>query len=147
MAHVTMKPADEPEVARLVIGKRLVHVEHLDHQWNFILDAGTVLSADSEWRLLDQGRVRVTAQDDGQWFGLASPVCAATVVQNTLAGRVIRSASVAMGDLTLDFGDGLALQALQLSSGYEAWHLFDKGTAIHCLGGGDLAIEVIAPAS
>lgn len=145
-AIVTMTPPDQHDVATLLVGKNLEHVEHLDYQWEFVLSGGTVISAESEWRLVDNGRIRVTSGDDGHLFGLGSPVAAASVVLEAVGGRTICTVTVALGDLNLDFGDGLALQVLQLSSGYEAWHVFDKDTTIHCLGGGDLAIEVPAPA-
>ncbi|WP_162917406.1 DUF6188 family protein [Dongia deserti] len=45
------------------------------------------------------------------------------------------------GDLTLSFGDDLLLEALNMSSGYEAWQLIraEGGTSI-CMVGGGLAI-------
>jgi len=91
------------------------------------------------------GRVTVSSEDDGLPLGLREAVDAGSELASALEGRTVVAAGVsaATGDLTLDFGDALELQLLQLSAIRDAWTLdVPNGQApapAVCLGGGQVA--------
>jgi len=142
-------PTEDPDgfVSRLV-GRSVNAFVRLDWTWFLECTEGWCVATESAWRLLDSSGVTVTDLDHDQRFGLPVPVDAAQVVSERLSGRVIRTSSIVRpaGDLVLDFGEGLVLQCLVNSSGYDSWRLSGSGVDLHCLGGGRIcASEPIDP--
>ena len=74
-------------------------------------------------------------------FGLPAPIDAAEKVLVHAMGQNVVQVMIerTTGDLYIEFAHGYTLQLLQMSSGYEAWHLFIDGAATHCIGDGDIA--------
>ena len=63
--------------AKKMIGERLKSVKKLDYDWDFRFDAGSSLMFQSVWRLVSDAAIEVTSEDDGQQFGLKTPIDAA----------------------------------------------------------------------
>jgi len=144
---VPLAPAQSNELDAVVgplRGRVLRKVEHAG-AWRLRFTGGIHLSSRSAWRLLVGGRVTVSSEDDGLPLGLREAVDAGSELASALEGRTVVAAGVsaATGDLTLDFGDALELQLLQLSAIRDAWTLdVPNGLApapAVCLGGGQVA--------
>jgi hypothetical protein len=125
---------------RPLVGNELVSVETLDHSWFVRFGAGITVATESLWRLIADGRIVVTSEDHGHQFGLPGPVDAAVALLSSVRGRRVTAAGIApsSGDLTIDFGEGMQLQFLQTSVGYESWRLSTDGTETICAGGGEI---------
>jgi hypothetical protein len=85
----------------------------------------------------------VSADDDGQKFGLPQPINAAAEVTGLIGGCLTRSVTIRPGvlDLLIEFEGVHTLEVLPLSSGYEAWEVdrpADRSRVI-AVGGGELA--------
>ena len=83
-----------------------------------------------------------TSLDDGQQFGRPAPVDAIAELSDALASEQLSQITLQDGtsDLILHFGK-LSFEAINSSSGYEAWQLSGPGTfLVVALGGGSLAV-------
>ena len=129
-----------PSPLASLAGSRLVEVE-VETGWWFRFEPTFTLHVECNWRLTDQERILVTNEDNGQVFGLPSPVNASEGVAHAVGnGRVteIELRGVAM-DLLVRFENGTTLEILPNSSGYENWHFFaGDGQEGRVLGGGKL---------
>jgi len=124
-----------------LIGRRCSAVHRDEFSWSFLFDPA-VITTPCLWRLIEAGRIRVTSDDHGHQFGLAAPVDARHEAESILLSHAVESANVraSTGDLILEFADGLVLELLQTSAGYEAWHLVSPdGQSVVATGGGELA--------
>src|SRR5262245_47117677 len=83
-----------------------------EHDWLFTFSEGVSLVVDCPWRLLAEGRIRVSSDDDGQQFGLPKPTDSAKEVTNLIGGRLVRSISVrpCVLDLLIEFDGGHTLE-------------------------------------
>lgn len=106
------------------------------------LSGGYHLCISSLWRLLSDGRLKLTSNDDGQQFGLPAPVQAIPELAAVIVGRRVASVRVTEGtaDLTISLGDSV-LEVISDSSGYEAWQVDGpKGTVAVGQGGGNVVV-------
>jgi hypothetical protein len=97
------------------------------------------LSVESQWRLMSPKVILLTGDDDdGQKFGLATPIDAPTELRQHIEGHTVRSFTVdkASSDLILQFDNELRLEILNLSSGFESWVLNSKGLIVVGRNGG-----------
>jgi hypothetical protein len=111
-----------------MIGERLESVKKLDHDWDLRFDAGSSLMFQSVWRLVSDAAIEVTSEDDGQQFGLKTPIDAAAQLKVKIGDKRISDVRIdgVTSDLTLYFGQDLRLEVVSTSSGYEAWSLHAK---------------------
>jgi Family of unknown function (DUF6188) len=125
-----------------LLKRRLQSVLRREHDWVFEFDGPATLAVECLWRLLDDGRIRLTSEDDAQQFGLPAPVVGAEEAGRCLVGSSIQSVDLRAGtlDLELRFNTGHALQIIPDSAGYEAWKVVDRGREYIAVGGGELAI-------
>jgi len=86
----------------------------------------------SLWRLVSEAAIEVTSEDDGQQFGLKTPINAAEQLKAKIGERRITDVRIddATSDLTFHFGQSLRLEVISTSSGYEAWSLHAKEVQI-----------------
>jgi hypothetical protein len=128
------------DMAQALLGRRLLSIERRESIWAFGFDRDVTVITETLWRLLHEGVIARTSEDDEQMFGLAQPVNAATDVRRVLSGNagVVVEVSCKDGDLHIRFSGATTLQFLQTSSGYEAWHLNTPTGEVHCLGGGTI---------
>ena len=84
----------------------------------------------------------VSSEDHAQKYGLPLPIDAAAVASELLASKAIVRVEVKQGtaDLLLDFADGLRLEIIPFSSGYESWGATTpSGFQLVAQGGGQLS--------
>jgi hypothetical protein len=109
--------------------------------WCFTIQDAGAISVYSTWRLVADGRIKVSSADHNQRFGLPHPVDAREKALQLIASSAIVSASVNKdtADLTIIFANTAQLHILQTSSGYEAWQVNDRaGNSTIAQGGGRL---------
>ena len=96
--------------------------------WVFHFGDAVQLSVEAPWRLRSSDSILVTSEDDGQKFGLETPIDAAAKLREFLNERSVASVDVnpASSDLCLHFDNGVLLEVVNLSSGYECWTLNHK---------------------
>lgn len=118
--------------AKSMIGQRLESVKRLDYDWDLRFDAGSSLMFQSMWRLVSDDAIEVTSEDDGQNFGLKTPIDAAAQLKAKVGDKLVSDVRIdrVTSDLTLHFGQHLRLEVVSTSSGYEAWSLHSKGVQI-----------------
>jgi|ERR671918_467730 hypothetical protein len=99
------------------------------------------LAVDCLWRVIADGRIRLTSRDHGQQFGLPAPVDACADALTLLQGRLVINVRLVEGsaDLVLEFEGGRRLEILTDSSGYEPWNLHAPGVHLVAPGGGGVA--------
>jgi hypothetical protein len=107
-------------------GTHLESVQRRDHDWIFLFGHGAAITVGSFWRLLSDRAIQVTSDDDGQQFGLKSPVNAGTALKGSVGEHCVTDVQIdsATSDVTVSFGDGLRLQIVNNSFGYESWSFF-----------------------
>ncbi len=125
-----------------MLGRRLLELDSsaAPGSWVFRFDGGCVLTAESMWRVIKDGRVTVADMDHEQLFGHSAPVDAAARVLQATAGMTVTQADFqSTGDLRVQFENGVCLEVLTNSSGYESWTLFrPDGTQLVAIGGGEV---------
>ena len=86
----------------------------------------------SLWRLVSETAIEATSEDDGQQFGLKTPVNSADQLKAKVGENRITDVRIddATSDLTFFFGPTLRLEVISTSSGYEAWSLHAKEVQI-----------------
>lgn len=140
--------AQEPDPSHMIdlswiAGHAFRELLRREHDWLFVFTEGVSLVVSCPWRLLAQGRIQVSADDDGQQFGLPEPIDAAQVATGLLAGCRARAVSVRSGvlDLVIEFDGNHTLEVLPVSSGYEAWQIDRPSdhSSVIAVGGGDLS--------
>ncbi|MGH8223580.1 MAG: DUF6188 family protein [Woeseiaceae bacterium] len=129
-------------IASRLAGHRLTGVERSENDWLFRFANNVDLRVACPWRILAGGRIAHGDCDHAQRFGLPEPVDGADrskkLLANAIQGVAIREDT---GDLTVSFDDGMALEILNTSSGYEGWQLSDGvGLNVVATGGGELAL-------
>ncbi len=125
-----------------LVGRSFQSLTRRDWEWILVLDENVQLVISCLWRLVEDGRIRVTGEDDGQKLGLPAPVDAAAEVNRCLAGATVEAVDLRRGTLDLDlrFTTGHVLQIIPDSLGYEAWILYDGSRQVIAVGGGELAV-------
>jgi hypothetical protein len=123
-----------------LIGNRVKELGKQNYTWFFDFDGGGNITTESTWRLVTADGIKVTSEDHGQKFGLPTPLDVVDVAKKTIEYQTINQYTVdpRTGDLILHFEGDCELQFLNLSSGYEAWHIVRGAKEIICMGGGKL---------
>lgn len=125
-AHATRL---EDEGFGWLAGLSIVEIEHAEpSSWWFRLSKGGELSTHGGvWRLQSPERLVVASEDHGHAFGLPAPLDAPRAARTALHGAHVLEARVRAGapDLELRLSNGLMLELLALSSGYECWQVCD----------------------
>ena len=118
------------------------NVDRREFDWAFTFENGGALVAECLWRLLEDDRIRFTSSDEGQLFGLPTPVDAAAEIRSRLTGASITGVDLKAGtlDLRIMFSTGHVLELIPDSSGYEAWSASRPGRTYVATGGGELAM-------
>jgi len=121
---------------------RLESVLHRGYEWVFAFDNGAAVVVSCLWRLIEEGRIRFTSEDEGQQFGLPAPVDAAAELNRRITNATVEA--VMLRDHTLDlelrFDTGHVLEVIPDSFGYESWIAHDRDTQFIAVGGGKLTI-------
>ena len=129
-----LKPDPTPSTAVLArletlpMGTR-ISIDHIDTVWRADIGPDLFVIIESLWRLRDAERLVCTSADDGQDFGLASPLDAAAVANELLGHAEVAGVSLdrVTSDLRFVLADGTVFEILTDSTGYESWtaHIAD----------------------
>jgi hypothetical protein len=109
--------------------------------WLFDFGSEARIRVQCFWRIINHGRVVLTSQDHGHQFGLPAPVDAVTRSTELLSKRIVSAVQLreATADLLIEFTDGLRLEIIPDSAGYESWELRDpSGMSYVAQGGGQI---------
>jgi len=141
-AHHRLREASFMNSLDWLISCRLLSVVKQEYQWVFEFDDSSSLRVECLWRLLENGRIRLTSEDDGQQFGLPAPVLAAYEKSRRIVGSCVSSVALREGtlDLELRFQTSHVLQVVPTTAGYEAWNARHGDCLYVATGGGELAI-------
>ncbi|MEX2112554.1 MAG: DUF6188 family protein [Pirellulales bacterium] len=125
-----------------LVNHRFQEALRYEFSWAFVFDEGASATVECLWRLVENGRIRVTSQDDGHQFGLPAAIDGVLEVNQRLTGAMVDSVALSEGSLDLEirFDTGHALQFIAVSSGYEAWSMNDRSRQFIAVGGGELAV-------
>jgi hypothetical protein len=123
-----------------MIGRRIENLGKQDYTWFFNFDGGGIITTESTWRLVTEKGIKATSEDHGHKFGHEAPLDAIDVLKRTIGKQIIEQYKLdpRTGDLLLIFDNKCELQFLNLSSGYESWHMIHGVQEIICMGGGKL---------
>jgi hypothetical protein len=115
-----------------LLDTHLESVKRREYDWVFDFGRGSSLTVGSLWRLLSKQRIQITSEDNDQQFGLKAPLNVATQLTAEIGKEPITDVQVdsATSDLTLRFANGLRLQIVNNSSGYEAWNFYAAGLQV-----------------
>ncbi len=106
----------------------------------FFNGAHVNVSCQTVWRLLVDGKVKRVSSDHEQWFGLPHPLNLVSEMSALLGSHRLNKITVADDtvDLLLSFTDGIVVQCLISSSGYESYTFSIDGDEYVGAGGGVL---------
>jgi hypothetical protein len=124
-------PSEKPNMLAAYVGNECTAVKRHEFSWSFVFGP-LVMSVECLWRVLKDGRIALTRNDDGQKFGLPEPVDALVEAHSLLLAKTIRTIEVSSetSDLTFEFTDGTRLELLTDSRGYEAWQAWDRNSSL-----------------
>lgn len=125
-----------------IIGQRIKETRKEDYTWIFVFDGCGIISTESAWRLMTEESIKITSEDHEQMFGLQAPLDAINILNTTINQQIINQYKLdpRTGDFSLVFENAFELQFLNLSSGYESWHVVNDVQEVICLGGGKLHV-------
>jgi hypothetical protein len=132
------------EFESVLVGRNCV-VGRREHDWVFDLSGSVRLAVSASWRIVFNGRIALASGDDGQVFGLTTPVDGEAVAHHLLKGKAITAVTLDQetADLTLHFGAATRIDVVNNSMGYEGWQasyaVGDKRWSLIAMGGGEVA--------
>jgi len=125
-----------------LVDHRFQSMTRREWDWVFVFEPEVNLVVGCLWRLVENGRIRLTSADDGQQFGLSAPLDAVDEIKQRLTSASVKKVELREGllDLDIHFNTGHVLQVIPDSSGYEAWTLSHEAQHYLAVGGGDLSV-------
>ena len=125
-----------------LIGHRLKEVKRYEFSWALVFEDGAGATIECLWRLIGNGRIRCTSEDDGHQFGLPAPVDAEKELRELIVGAAVTGVVLQQGtlDLELRFDNGHSFQLIPGSAGYEAWNFYSATQMFIAVGGGNLTV-------
>lgn len=133
-------------ITNFLLGQNLVKIERFEHEWRFCFANNMYLQVECPWRVIAGGRIAYGDEDHAQQFGLPAPLDGLDRTNTLLLNKTVQGVQVRdeTGDLTISFDNQRALEILNLSCGYEAWHFTDGADLfIVAQGGGQLSSPTI----
>lgn len=108
---------------RFLVGHACDAVLRRGSNWTFGFGGAGSLNVECPWRIVIDGRIALTAEDDGQQFGLPAPISAEDEAHSLVVGRTVTALLISSpaGDLRVEFGSTIALELFNNSRAYEAW--------------------------
>jgi hypothetical protein len=114
--------------------------------WRADFGSGLTIGLNVPWRIVADGRVAFGDEDDGQWFGLSSPVDGEERSDSLLQGRVVQALQLdhETGDLRIVFNGKTRIDVFNQSCGYEGWAAYysvgSSRWGVIAMGGGEMAV-------
>jgi hypothetical protein len=130
-------------VVSILVGHKVTAIDRHEFSWSVTFESVATVTMECPWRILSADRIALSNSDDGQKFGLSEPKDALVVARCLILGKTVHRVAVRehTGDLTIAFGEGLAPEAFNMSSGYEAWQLSTpEGVTLITTGGGKIEL-------
>jgi hypothetical protein len=95
--------------------------------WIDFAGGGSIATHGSVWRLMNSDSIVACSCDHGHTFGLQAPVDVGELARVAIGDARIERACIGerAPDLRLHFANGLVLEVLALSRGYESWETCD----------------------
>lgn len=134
-----------PEIEKALLG-RSCEVVRREADWALYLVGGGSIALPIPWRIVADDRIAFANEDDGQLFGLPTPIDGQAKANSLVASRVITGIRVDRQtlDLTIYFDEEVRIDAFSNSSGYEGWHIHLPpevgGLSVVAMGIGEVAI-------
>ncbi|WP_267381292.1 MULTISPECIES: hypothetical protein [unclassified Sphingomonas] len=135
----------EGEFERAFVG-RACSIEREPPFWRADFgDQNTILFC-VPWRIAADGRVAFGDNDDGQLFGLPSPVDGVERSANLLRNRIVENVQLdrQTGDLRIIFSYDTRIDVFNHSCGYEGWYAYyyanGERWSMIAMGGGEIAV-------
>ncbi len=110
--------------------------------WRFVFEQWEYIQTGCLWRIVKDNRLILTCEDHGQQFGLPAPIDAGSKAMEEFASAPVRAVVLreATGDLLIEFEQGLRLEIISNSAGYEAWEVHGPGrVCVVAQGGGQMS--------
>jgi hypothetical protein len=109
-----------------MVGRTVECAYHEPDWWTFMLGPPAGIGSSSPWRLLEQGRIRVSSADHRQQYGLPAPIDSAEKFNSISSGARVLRVEVREGtsDLILELEREFRLEFLPIASGYERWSVW-----------------------
>ena len=106
--------------------------------WRFVFEQWEYIQTYCLWRIVRDNRVILTSEDHGQQFGLPAPIDVGSKVMEEFASAPVRAVVLrkATGDMLIEFEQGLRLEIISNSAGYEAWEVRGPGRVCFVAGSG-----------
>ena len=127
-----------------LVGRTLTEVKGPEcGSWRFEFGPDIEVRADCLWRVVRNGAVTLSSEDNGRQYGLPQPIDAEAECRALLGEAVVAAAAVhdETRDIVIRFDSGARLEVLPLSSGYESWQMGGPGRLlVIAQGGGNLAM-------
>lgn len=127
---------------------RTCDVQRRETDWVFAFGQkpdGCVIVTDSLWRIVKDGRIALTSEDDNQSFGLPAPLDAQQACRALLDDTHAVSVRVApvTADVTIQFERDARLEIISSSLGYESWQAYFRhaGEDVTLVGAGGGALS------
>ncbi|PWG01433.1 DUF6188 family protein [Sphingosinicella humi] len=114
--------------------------------WRANFGDGFTIGLEVPWRIVANGRVAFGDEDDGQWFGLPSPIDGEERAASLLQGRVVQAMQLdhETGDLHIVFDGNTRIDVFNQSCGYEGWAAYysvgGSQWGVIAMGGGEIAV-------
>ena len=110
--------------------------------WKFSFSDNIEINTQTIWRILKNKKIQWVSLDNGEQFGLSSPINLIEILNSELSGKYLLEIIVNpyTADLLLNLTDNLQIEILISSSGYESYNFsIDKKIYVG-MGSGDIAI-------
>jgi hypothetical protein len=136
--------ADLPsKFMRTFVGRSCI-AERREADWSFAFGNNCNVTTASDWRFVDARGITLSSKDDGHQFGLPTPVDVERQANEQLGSSAVVAIEVdrPTADLNVFFVNGIRLQILNTSIGYESWMASFQcdGEEIGLIGGGGGAV-------
>ena len=128
MIHTTRTQLENEDFGWLV-GRSLSSLRFAEpgSWWFDFASGGQIATHGGVWRLLASDELVATSADHGHLFGLPAPVDAVHEATTAMRNAHVIAARIRDGapDLEVRLSNGLTLEVLVFSSGYECWETTD----------------------
>jgi hypothetical protein len=116
------------DLEQTLLGASVV-VTRRQPMWDFEFSTGLKLHVEAVWRLRNAEAIKLTSSDDGHKFGLPACVDAQTRATELLTGCTVTRVALnyVTADLEITFSNGVVLDVLTDSMGYESWVAYLNG--------------------
>lgn len=117
-----MNPWDR--FGRAIVGQSL-SIERREHDWALHFSDQLSLTVQCLWRLRDARGLLLSSEDDGHQFGLPGPLNVEEEANRRIDGAAVVTLQhgVVPPDFTVHLANGLIVEVIANSVGYESWLL------------------------